>query len=117
MKQTRHSNGKKLDEGLDTRRMKMWLVSPISTSSAPPLLPLQMLLLLTPFSTNLRNISLTSYYDNVGDEENIDSTSKPDRRDLQPGRALDIGKPDGNSVAGESFTGLDLSRLASSKVN
>ena len=65
-----------------------------------------------PFSTNLRNVSFTSYYDNVGDEENIDSTSKPGRRDLQPGRAIDIGKPDSNSVLGESFP----SHLASSKV-
>ena len=70
-----------------------------------------------PFSTNLRNISFTSYYDNVGDEENIDSALKPDRRDLQPGRALDIGKPESNNVVGESFPGLDLSQLASSKVN
>ena len=69
-----------------------------------------------PFSTNLRNISFTSYYDNVGDEENIESTSKPDRRDLKPGRALDIGMPNSNSVVSESFKGLDLSQLASSKV-
>ena len=70
-----------------------------------------------PFSTNLRNVSFTSYYDNVGDEENIESTSKPVRRDLKPGRALDIGMPNSNSVVTESFTGLDLSQLASSKVN
>ena len=69
-----------------------------------------------PFSTNLRNLSFMSYYDNLGDEENIESTSKPDRRDLQPGRVLDIGKPDSNSVVGESLPGLDLSQFASFEV-
>jgi hypothetical protein len=70
-----------------------------------------------PISTNLRNVSFSSYYDNVVDGEKINSTSKPDRRDLQPGRALDIGKPESNSVVGESFPGIDLSQFASSKVN
>lgn len=68
-----------------------------------------------PFSTNLRNISFTSYYDNAGKQENIESTSKPDRRDQKPGRALDIGKPDSKSVLGESFPGLDLSKFAPAK--
>ena len=68
-----------------------------------------------PFSTNLRNISLSTYDNNDMKEEEQEVTLKPDRRDLQPGRSLVLGMSVTNSLSDDS--GLDLSTLAQAKVN
>ena len=65
-----------------------------------------------PFTSNLRNVSISSYFESVNDEGKFESTTKAYRKDLKPGRALDIEELVNNDLVGVNFT-----KVASSKVS
>merc|ERR1711892_249312 len=56
-----------------------------------------------PFTSNLRNVSISSYFESVNDEEKYESTTKADRKDLNPGRALDIEELANNNLVRVNF--------------